>query len=277
MAATFLRPVEGLSPGDHACLVYDDERRRDRMLLAFLAQGLDRGDRVVYIAREPHDPVASELSRQGEGGQVSVVTAEDCYLHDGAFDAERALEGFRSVLAEAAARGFSTVRSAGGPPPAVTQNGSSHLLPAYERRAHALFADGRLVSVCAYDARRVAATALLGVVDAHPLVLYALDGNERLEVRVTSETSLAPAGWIDVTTLGSLTEPLARAIGYGDDVVVDLRDVDFVDVAGLRLLVEAARELDARGRRLRLTHLPGPVPTMIALLGYDEEPGLEVA
>jgi anti-anti-sigma factor len=169
------------------------------------------------------------------------------------------------------------VRSAGGPPPAVTENGSSHLLPAYERRAEALFADGRLVSVCTYDARRVAATALLGVVDAHPLVLYALDGNERLEVRVTDETSLAPAGWIDVTTLGSLTEPLARAIRFGEDVVVDLRDIDFVDVAGLRLFVEAARELHARGRRLRLTHLPGPVPTMIALLGYDEEPGLEVA
>jgi hypothetical protein len=34
---TFLREVEGLRPGEHACLVYDDDERRDRALMAFLS------------------------------------------------------------------------------------------------------------------------------------------------------------------------------------------------------------------------------------------------
>jgi anti-anti-sigma regulatory factor len=77
-----------------------------------------------------------------------------------------------------------------------------------------------------------------------------------------------------LTTLGSLTGPLARAIASGEDVAVDLGRVEFVDVSCLRLFAEAARELAARRRRLVLTRAPEPVPGMLKLLGFDEQEGL---
>jgi anti-anti-sigma factor len=276
MAETFLRRVEGLEPGDHACLVYDDEGRRDHALLSFLTRGIGRGDRVLYLARAPDDPIVAALSRSASPEQFAALFADDCYLHEGTFDVQRVLDGFRRVLDEAAALGFSTIRTAGGPPAIVTDNGSSGLLPGYERQAGALFRDGKLVSVCTYDARRVPPAALLGIVDAHPIVLYGLGPDARLEVRLVSACSLALAGWVDLTTLGSLTRPLAGAVASGGDVLVDLRDVDFVDVAGLRLLAEAARELRARGWKLTLEHAPDPVPAMVQLLGYEEQ-GLMLA
>lgn len=273
MTGTFLRDAAGLQPGEHACLVYDDDRRRDDAVLAFLLQGLDRRERVVYLARAPHDPVALALRTHGADGQVQVLESVDCYLTDGDFDPDRALAGFEAALAEAAASGYEVVRSAGGPPPAVTDNGRSRELPAYERRARSLFDGRRLVSLCSYDARRVPPVSLLGIIEAHPVVLYALGGDGRLAVR-SDGAELAAAGWLDATTLGVLVAPLGAAVHLGVDVSVDLGDVDFVDVSGLRLLADAARELHARGRRLLVSHAPAPVPTMLSLLGLSETEGL---
>lgn len=80
---TFLRAPEGLEPGEHACLVYDDDARRDAALLTFLGEGLDRGERVLYLARTPDDPLATELSARARDGQFEAVTSEDAYCRRG--------------------------------------------------------------------------------------------------------------------------------------------------------------------------------------------------
>jgi anti-anti-sigma factor len=270
----FLRAPEALEPGEHACLVYDDDARRDSALLTFLGHGLDRGERVVYLARTPDDPLAAELSNRARDGQFEVVASEDCYLREGMFDPDRVLAGFRAVLDDAAARGFAIVRTAGGPPPGMTANGASRELPAYERRAGSLFAGGRLVSICTYDARIIPPVSLLRILDAHPIVLYALADDGLIDVGGAGGSSLTPSGWLDLTTLGSLTGPLARAVASGEDVSVDLERVEFVDVSCLRLFVEAARELAARRRRLVLVRAREPVPGMLRLLGFDKQEGL---
>jgi anti-anti-sigma factor len=123
--------------------------------------------------------------------------------------------------------------------------------------------------------RRLPPVALLAVMDAHPVVLYALASDGNLDVR--ADGTLAPAGWLDVTSLGTLVGPLGAAVRRGDDVAIDLGDVDFVDVTGLRLLADAARELHARGRRLVVSHVPPPVPAMLSLLGLEKSEGLVVA
>lgn len=153
-------------------------------------------------------------------------------------------------------------------------NGASSELPAYERRASSLFAGGRLVSICAYDARLVPPVSLLRILDAHPVVLYALADDGRLGAGGTGDSSLAPSGWLDLTTLGSLTGPLARAVASGEDVSIDLGLVEFVDVSCLRLFAEAARELASRQRRLVLARAPEHVPGMLHLLGFDRQEGL---
>lgn len=111
---TLLRPVDNLAPGEHACLVYDSDERREEALLRFLEDGLDRGERLVYLARDGDDPVAHELRNRAATNQVAVLPAEDCYLFDGAFDAARALEGFEEALNETALLGFPALRTAGG-------------------------------------------------------------------------------------------------------------------------------------------------------------------
>jgi ABC-type transporter Mla MlaB component len=275
VAEAYLRDPDGLEPGDHACLLYDSVERRDETVYRFLRRGVERGERVVYIRGEDDDhSIPSRLAAGARPGQFACLDSCDCYLRDGAFDAAFAYEGIRRTLADATADGFSVLRSAGGPPLAVTSNGGGHDVPHYERRVADLFAGGRFVAICAYDVRRTSAATLFGVVDAHPIVLYAIEGDERLRVDVVGDDVLRPVGWLDVTTLGAFVAPVAAVVDRGEDATLDLGGVEFVDVAALRLLAEAGRALVARGRALTLTRVPPSVPTMLDLLGYGPADGL---
>lgn len=268
---TFLRTASELEPGDHACLVYDDEDRRDELLLAFMAAGLERGERVVYVPEDGPDRLARELLARAAEGQVALLSAEEVYLGRAGFQAERTLRGLRAAVTSSRESGYAKVRAAGGPPASLARNGGSQSLVAYERRANELFDDHAFTAICAYDRRTTEPAALFGIVDAHPVVLYALQPDSRLRVEGVGTDRLTLSGWLDLTTLGSLTEPLADAVRAGGDVTLELSSVDFVDVAGLRLLAEAARLLHLHGHTLTLLGTPEWVERVLPILDYDCE------
>ena len=66
-------------------------------------------------------------------------------------------------------------------------------------------------------------------------------------------TMVVPEGELDVATAHELEAVLAMQSGK---VVVDLRELSFIDLAGLRMLLEA----DARSRQngMKLCFIPGP-------------------
>ena len=271
---TFMRGVAELAPGDHVCLVYDDERRRDELLLSFLDAGVQRGERVIYLADGADTRIGPQLAAAAAPGQVTVVPSWDEYVCGDTLDFARAYDAWQAAVAETQAQGFPVLRAAGEPPEIATRNGHRHELCDYERRANELFADKNFVAICVYDTRKTHPAALLGVLDAHPIVLFALQPSSRLRVEKSGVASLALSGWLDVTTLGSLVDALGVAVGGGSDVVVDLAGLDFVDIAGLRLFVEAARRLHERKRTLLLKAAPDWVPSVLGILGYAHREGL---
>jgi anti-anti-sigma factor len=58
--------------------------------------------------------------------------------------------------------------------------------------------------------------------------------------------------------------------GREGDVVVDLRQTTFLDSAGLHVLLNAARRLTRRSRRLEVLCGPGPVRHVIELARLGE-------
>ena len=83
------------------------------------------------------------------------------------------------------------------------------------------------------------------------------DGN-RVIIRLAGELDLAQAAEVQ-STLGELIDA-----GF-DRLVVDLRDVSFMDSTGLRTLMLARQDLRARGGRLSLVCNDGPVPRLLEL------------
>ncbi len=82
---------------------------------------------------------------------------------------------------------------------------------------------------------------------------------------------IALRGELDISTateLESRLEPLIN--GDGGDVVLDLRELEFIDSSGVRVLVLAARRFDAAGRHLALVRGPEEVDRVLRLTGVDE-------
>ncbi|MFF2519504.1 STAS domain-containing protein [Streptomyces sp. NPDC058086] len=66
-----------------------------------------------------------------------------------------------------------------------------------------------------------------------------------------------------------------KAVQFGSgDLHVDLTDVTFIDVAGIRMMTTVAKTLSRDGRRLLLhATLPG-ARKVIHLMGWESAPGL---
>jgi anti-anti-sigma factor len=270
----YLRPVSALGPGDHACLLYDDEQRRDEALRTYLGAGVSSGDQVLYVPDGDPAAFASDLSRTADAGQVRIAPAEETYLPDGVFDPDRMLAMLRDAVRECRAGGFRGLRTAGEPPRALTRNGGGRTLVEYERRVNDVVAECDMTGVCLYDTRTVDPGELLALVAAHPIVVYAVLPNPRLRVEEEEPGRLVLTGQLELSTISSLVRSLTDALGAGSDVEVDLGDVTFIDVAGLRLLLEAAAILDARGHRLVIVDGPEWMSPILKMLDYDSPKGL---
>jgi anti-anti-sigma factor len=87
------------------------------------------------------------------------------------------------------------------------------------------------------------------------------------------------SGELDLATVERFEGPLAEAIdsprGTGP-VIVDFSGCGFVDSAGVRALITAARRLDGSGRRLRVTGAREQVGHLFKLIVLDEAPAIEL-
>jgi anti-anti-sigma factor len=104
-------------------------------------------------------------------------------------------------------------------------------------------------------------------------------GSSRLHAVFTSPPpTLHLAGDIDEWTFPDLTEILARAAAAGAPRIhVDLADVQYCDVAGLRAiisLVSGQGEGQAAVDEIVFTQLPGPLQRVLSILGWDAAPGV---
>lgn len=88
--------------------------------------------------------------------------------------------------------------------------------------------------------------------------------------RATEKGTLVEAvGEVDLTTAAQLREPLMDAVNSGQktSVIIDLSRVDFIDSAGLALLVEARKRLAPEARTLHILLTPGRQPERVLKLG----------
>jgi anti-sigma B factor antagonist len=84
-------------------------------------------------------------------------------------------------------------------------------------------------------------------------------------------TVLRVTGELDLTTVSMLREPLLNMVANEKgDVIVDLKLVDFIDSAGLALLVEARKRLVAESRHLYIILTKGQQPERVLhLVRFD--------
>ena len=96
--------------------------------------------------------------------------------------------------------------------------------------------------------------------------------------RTVNPPGLAIAGEIDESTYAALVGALDDATAGQPEVHIDLAEVVYCDLAGLRVLVGLTAGNGAGDvRRVRLRHVPPQLRAVLEIIGWDTIPGLAVS
>lgn len=92
----------------------------------------------------------------------------------------------------------------------------------------------------------------------------------RVEVRSADETTvISVSGELDLASSPALEEQLER-VAQSKLVVVDLRNLEFMDSTGLSVLVRAHQRAEENGRRLGLVNGSQQVQRLLTLTGVAD-------
>jgi len=116
----------------------------------------------------------------------------------------------------------------------------------------------------------VAAPAAKPVFASEPV--YA---DKQLIVSHASPSGIRFAGEIDASNSHAVRSSIAAAIQNGLDLHVDVTQLLFCDISGIRALVSVAEALPV-GRRLLLHGMPPQLETAIRVVGWNRVPSLVV-
>jgi stage II sporulation protein AA (anti-sigma F factor antagonist) len=97
--------------------------------------------------------------------------------------------------------------------------------------------------------------------DPSPFAVHVEPGQEH-EVQVSVQ------GELDIVSASELEHALRRELLAGNDVLLDLSRIDFIDSAGLRAMTALVRIAKANGRRFRLSsELPPHARRLMEIVG----------
>jgi anti-sigma B factor antagonist len=84
-------------------------------------------------------------------------------------------------------------------------------------------------------------------------------------------TIIAVSGELDLASSPALQEELDRVSGSDAEMlIIDLRELDFMDSTGLSVLVRAHQRAEEQGRRLAMVKGPQQVQRLLSLTGVAD-------
>jgi AcrR family transcriptional regulator len=159
----------------HVVLLADTVDDGDELLLPFIVEGFEQGDRAFHIVDPAlRDEHLERLSEAGidvpattASGQLVVWTWNEGYLRGGSFDPGAQPAFLRQVLSEGRSLGYPRTRYIGSTEWAVEDPEVMRKLLAYEAEVDALVRNRPDVLICTYDLSRHRARAIADVLGVH--------------------------------------------------------------------------------------------------------------
>jgi anti-anti-sigma regulatory factor len=258
--------------GEHACCRFVSASDRRRVVASVVSRVLERGDRAVYLhdrvdARELVSDLADADEAVGtalDRGQL-VVRSPRIHAVEGTFDIDFLLGWCSDERDRSLADGYEDLML-------IVEVGASiadaQALEDFEQRLDALASPATAI-LCIYDPARAAPSS--AVASLHDVELAAelapVGRKGDLEAAHLRSGALRLAGDLDFDAAPLLTEVLrARRCG---SLVLDLADLHFVDVAGMRGLRGRPGE-----RSIAIVAASEAFRRLSDLIGWDTDPGV---
>jgi hypothetical protein len=167
--------LAGTPLGDtrHACAFFSGDEEEYGVLLPFVKDGFDRGDRAVHILHpEQRDDHRRRLEAAGidaaaaeERGRLELRSSTDTYLRDGRFDLERQLAVFEEIAGSGRSRIVCRMDWAAQGGVVVDD------VIEFEARINHLWCRHDHAVVCTYRQEQVGGDAMVDILRTHPMVI----------------------------------------------------------------------------------------------------------
>jgi PAS domain S-box-containing protein len=173
-----LRAITDLQPGDHLGFLYQTEAEHRALLTPFLRQGLERGEKVVYIMDvHPAETILDYLRDEGlevepylARGQLRLMTPAETFLRTGVFNPDDMIAFWQTETERALAEGYQALRAAGELTWALQDLPDPERLFEFESKLSAFLPGTKFLAVCLYEGSRLDSEMLFNVLTTHPAV-----------------------------------------------------------------------------------------------------------
>jgi hypothetical protein len=204
--STMHKIMENLHAGDHAALFYRTRAEQFAAIVPFIAIGLKRNERCLYIVDDNSIAmVIDEMEKGGidvegatKSGALTIATKHETYLRHGIFEPAKMTADLCEDVKEAVRLGYKALRAAGEMSWALSLPFALSQLSDYELKLHAAFPK-QFLGLCQYDERGFSERVIADMIHIHPVVVARgkLTQNRFHQVGATVETLLPDLTTVD--------------------------------------------------------------------------------
>lgn len=262
----------------HSLLVYASPRRERSAVASWIAQALGRGEKVIY-KHAPTEDAAAVLRRSLpevgldaavlSSGRVELVDTTDLKAASGGRH-ERLYDLHLEHARDAAREGFSGVALTGNAAAMRSITRDATELSGYERDLDRLAHEFHMPSLCRYPDEEQ--PELLGDV----LEVHFRDVEDEYWTAAVTGDRLRVRGEIDFSNADRFAAVLRAVVASGLHRV-DLSEVGFCAVAGIRAILSVTDHPPRGAAALTLEAVPAVVARLVDLTGAANHPGLQLS
>jgi hypothetical protein len=167
-----------LSETRHVCAFFHDDEEEYRVLLPFIKDGFNCGDKAVHVVNpDQHRDHLQRLAAAGietqaaqQSGQLELRTSTETYLVDGRFDPDRMLDAFERLASGNATGGFPlsriVCRMDWASQPSFVED-----IVDFESRVNDVWRRYDDAVICTYHLRKFGGDTLIDILRTHPMVI----------------------------------------------------------------------------------------------------------
>lgn len=170
---------KAIRSSQHVCAFFSSKEEEYRVLMPFIKQGFERGDRAFHVVDPEHrcthleclDQAGIQVEDAERRGQLEVRRWQEAYLRDGHFEQGRMIALIEDVLRQGKAKGFAHTRLVANMEWALEDRPGVNDIVEYESRLNYVLPNYDDVVVCTYDLAKFSATVVMDIMRTHPMVI----------------------------------------------------------------------------------------------------------
>jgi hypothetical protein len=163
----------------HVCALFRNREQEDKVIIPFLKEGIDRGERAFYISRTEGRPhllrklrmAGIEVAMAEKRGQLQMEQWGPSIVRSQRLDQEAMVARLEDILIQGREQGFELTRLVGRMDWVRDYNVGIYELVEYEKRINHMLQKFIDPVICAYELSAFHAGVMVDILRTHPLAI----------------------------------------------------------------------------------------------------------